>query len=1007
MGYPPQPSRGGPSITSGTGRQSVITESRNDDRYSRPDSSGSHHSPRMGQPEAYMGLTQGSQEHRRSPAVHPDYRQQQYERDMREKEAKEREYQAIHDAKAKFEQGIQEARMKQQQFQMQQQQFQHHHQQQQQQEAENAKVAERMKEECLQKMRNEQSNKGGSKVNHPTDLLKVFASDSQHISKQQDSGSGKNCSMTAAKLIDAIIVHQINQSTEDTSTSDTTSSQSRAMKQDPKVSSQGSMSQNQQGNQMYSQGGQGHMMVGPGYPGQMYPGQQHFQKEQGYKGESKSPPVQMGKKRWMHTQPPAQGAPGSFSPVGSTKSEPDSKPPSRPPSSGGGSVHSQSPVQDPKQMTFGDHINSIILQDYTGKKGSGGPPAGTKSFLSQINGSTTQTSAPHQKGAYSTPSTTASMPSEMSHSWTSPGQPGPGQTDGQNKASSAALLGHKKFKWRQTNEQASSSGGAGQYDPSVSQSDASSRGGEGPDWTRQMRPDQSHSPNSTAMGGPGSGQPGSPQGHADSSSGSQLGPGDKGMGKKSLQDSEVSTMEYVKNKIAQCLQEDNSNDVRKQSQHGGQAAMETQSIRQSPHSQMMPHSATKQRTQSPVSSHLSKENLHKHGRPESRQSAPVSTSADPLMGPGGRDLASVSPSSSSLPSPDQHQDDESSRGATYRGQAQSPVSSVGDSRDQVHSSQHPHRKGRVFTRPRSRMDQEEQDPRKGVSTSQREPMKSSQRVSPSASVMEGSRMPSSSDKKGPRSEYDFPDSPDEKSLGKSLSSYMALSSSTRSPRRGMVDSSENRGSSGTESGRDGEGNVESSEDVSHSEAKVSDSSKDNEAQSFERYTADHTGEAGKVSEQGRKSDENLVTSRLGVGSSRKHSSEADEGSNISHTSADSTDRLMVDETSNIDSSSGAEVTSLSQVASGSRRSSKSSRESDNSPHCTMEYGSSSDHVSHSRQGHRSRSPRSYPQSSTELSSNMGYPRRGGDVEPGSDGRDQEPQPLLSSQYETLSDDEQA
>jgi hypothetical protein len=47
---------------------------------------------------------------------------------------------------------------------------------------------------------------------------------------------------------------------------------------------------------------------------------------------------------------------------------------------------------------------------------------------------------------------------------------------------------------------------------------------------------------------------------------------------------------------------------------------------------------------------------------------------------------------------------------------------------------------------------------------------------------------SSSEKKGPRSEYDFPDSPDdERPIVKG--SYKVLSGSTRSPRRGVVDSS--------------------------------------------------------------------------------------------------------------------------------------------------------------------------------------------------------------------------
>lgn len=355
--------------------------------------------------------------------------------------------------------------------------------------------------------------------------------------------------------------------------------------------------------------------------------------------------------------------------------------------------------------------------------------------------------------------------------------------------------------------------------------------------------------------------------------------------------------------------------------------------------------------------------------------------------------------------------EEDPRGGNYQklsSQAQSPVSSAGDNRDQVHSSQHPHRKGRMFSRPRSRMEQEEPD-RKPAVAPPRENMKQLQRASPSASVQEGGRAVASSDKKGPKSEYDFPDSPDDDARGKP-SSYMALSSSTRSPRRGIVDSSENRVQGGGDGGREGE--VESSESAGANDAKVSEggSGKDNEAQGFERFGSEQMVESSKLMEHGRKMDDSQVSSRHGPGSSlRKQSTEADDGSNISHTSADSTDRLMVDESASIDSSAVGEVTS----AGGSRRSSKSSRDSDNSPHPSTDFSSSVEHSTHSRQGHRSRSPRSYPQSSSDLGSNVPagssvqYSRRGPDGESVGESREQEPQLLLSSQYETLSDDEQS
>lgn len=305
----------------------------------------------------------------------------------------------------------------------------------------------------------------------------------------------------------------------------------------------------------------------------------------------------------------------------------------------------------------------------------------------------------------------------------------------------------------------------------------------------------------------------------------------------------------------------------------------------------------------------------------------------------------------------------------------------------------------MFSRPRSRAEQEEAMA-KGPNAGPRESLKPSPRASPSAAMHESGRTPQPSDKKGPRSAYDFPDSPDDEALGKPPSSYMALSSTTRSPRRGVVDSSENRSQSGGDSAREDD-TVESSGDVGYYESKVSDSgsSKDNEAQGFERYSSEQREQTAESS---------FIAGDQGRGNAlQKQSLEADEGSNISQTSADSTDKLMIEETASVDSSS-AEVTSISHKATGSRRSSKSSRESDTSPHPGSEYTGMTEHVSHSRQGHRSRSPRSYPHSSSDLPTSMasnistGFGRRMPDSE---SQHEQEPQPLLQSQYETLSDED--
>ncbi|XP_053376289.1 nuclear receptor corepressor 1-like isoform X2 [Mercenaria mercenaria] len=1054
--YQGQGPPGRPSITQGTGRQSVITDSRNEDRYRNiPDSSGAHHSPRVGPGESYLQMPSQTGDHRRSPSMHPDYTRQQYERERerQEKEMKDREQQmAVRAVREQYQQGVhryEEQRLKA--------------------EAE-AKMNERAREEYLSKMRaNEDPNKRSPKLSQPTDILKAFVPDSQQgqraAGKQSgDTAGGKgNRSMTAACLIDAIIVHQINQSTEETPTSTTSVSQAGskpgAVKQEVKsVVSQSSapaphlfrqtpQPQSYPGQGQPAQGhigqGQGYMSQGqPPMAGQQYQGQppvagQQYMGQQ-YQGqkvqhESKSPPAQMaGKKRWMQSPVPTPGSAGSsYSPGASTKSDPDSKPDSRPSSrgSGGGSSRPQDSAlrqavlgsSDMRNMTLtlGDHINDIIHKDYEKNNQSAPLMIGGKSFLSQINGSIQADASSSKTVATSRPgnvsSTSVSMESTTTWSTASSSS---SSTSLDSQKSQASFPGPKKFKWRQASEQASSTGQQVESGGGVSQSSTDEPGSrpQEVDWTRQMRPDQSHSPTG--------GQPTSPPGQADSSSSSAEVKSAlrKGMG---IQDSEVSPLEYVQNKIAQCLHDESNDGKQGPSNPQGQSATDIQQAMsgRGSHSQMMPqptHSSTKSRTQSPVSSQMAvgKENSHKHARPEPRQGGPVVSTSVEMHGgvPRQQDISSVSPSSSSLPSPDQHsQDEDPLRGGNYQksgSQAQSPVSSAGDNRDQVHSSQHPHRKGRMFTRPRSRMEQEEPEKKPGAAPP-RETLKQSQRASPSASVQEGGRVMAPYDKKGPKSEYDFPDSPDDEGRGKpTLSSYMALSSSTRSPRRGIVDSSENRVQPGGDSNREGEVNVESSEDISTVDSKVSDSGpgKDNEAQEFERFGADQIVDSSKLQDHGRKGDEGHVSSRVGAGSShRKQSLEADDGSNISHTSADSTDRLMVDESANIDSSATGEVSS----AGGSRRSSKSSRDSDNSPHPSTDFSGSAEHSSHGRQGHRSRSPRSYPQSSSDLGSSaqagssVQYSRRGPDGESGTESREQEPQPLLSSQYETLSDDEQS
>lgn len=266
----------------------------------------------------------------------------------------------------------------------------------------------------------------------------------------------------------------------------------------------------------------------------------------------------------------------------------------------------------------------------------------------------------------------------------------------------------------------------------------------------------------------------------------------------------------------------------------------------------------------------------------------------------------------------------------------------------------------------------------------------------------------SSDKKGPRSEYDFPDSPDdERPLVKG--GYKGLSGSTRSPRRGVVDSSENSRGPHADQSRSSEGQIQSSSDVHMDRSEVG-SSHISADQSFHRRSAKHEG------------------------------METEENSNISHPSIDSTDRMVVEESQNIDSSSN-----ISSPRPDRPKSARSSRDSDNSPRSSSDVHDMGDRVSQSKTPDsgmhpmsygRSRSPRGAPESSSQFSvpdqssrphsssdgsnqpvvsssSQMSMQYGGGNQQVVSSmGHDsernfwnQERAPLLLPKYETLSDDD--
>ncbi|XP_069134588.1 filaggrin-like [Argopecten irradians] len=260
--------------------------------------------------------------------------------------------------------------------------------------------------------------------------------------------------------------------------------------------------------------------------------------------------------------------------------------------------------------------------------------------------------------------------------------------------------------------------------------------------------------------------------------------------------------------------------------------------------------------------------------------------------------------------------------------------------DKMSSMHHPHhRKRGMFSR--SRVVRDEAGGKFTVTASGRDHTKSS----PTSDLQRPSQ-----EKKGPRSEYDFPDSPDDDQLvTKKPSSYMALSGSTRSPRRGVVDSSDGRSSSqgSSESGRGSDSHVQSS----------SDSRPGEDTGSHDTYRAGMESNFGRT-EQG--PGEAKMSRR-----SSKHDSEGDESSNISHLSVDSThtDRMVIDEVSGVDSSSVGDVTSVSSMPPERPRSSRSSRDSDNSPRSTTENLEAGEFVS------------SQARSQDNMAGSMGFPHR--------------------------------
>ena len=133
------------------------------------------------------------------------------------------------------------------------------------------------KKQIYERQREIDQNKQSPKLNNATDLLKAFAPDTSQKRMPESTGKGGKNLTTAANLIDAIIVHQINQTTEETAPSESqpVSAQSRPDGNQPDqqrpLLSQAMSSQQQPGQ------GQGQQVQG--YQGQ--PGQGQLQAQQG------------------------------------------------------------------------------------------------------------------------------------------------------------------------------------------------------------------------------------------------------------------------------------------------------------------------------------------------------------------------------------------------------------------------------------------------------------------------------------------------------------------------------------------------------------------------------------------------------------------------------------------------------------------------------------------------------------------------------------------------------
>ncbi|XP_071179529.1 nuclear receptor corepressor 1-like isoform X3 [Mytilus edulis] len=830
-----------------------------------------------------------------------------------------------------------------------------------------------------------------NQIKEATDILKVFRQDAS-----PPSASGpmsRHQGLTAANLIDAIIVHQINQVDENSNSGRDTSSRATTDTERKKVETPPSI-----------------------------PTSTHMEQS----GLQKSPLQVHGKKKWI------QEHPQSMTPTPQRQTQPKPIPSSAEPQkhgtpssgagAGGGAAGTAGtgpfePVTRPisSAKTLGEHINSIILMDYN----TDHPTPPKDSVLSRINGSTNLPVTPPNVHV----DTTSHIPSAL--------QASSQMADSSESPRPRSFTTPHQMRWKKGHipqEGEHSSDGMPQKDLDVD----------------RKRPDQSHSPRvpldtsagsvesnseaqSTKISPPRSPRSRASSMHVTSSVAAshqhisnllakpkqeeRSNVGSPHSSECSNVSSDISTLDYVKNKIAEVLSEDNTQDKSPKSNLQQQQPSLMPGQQQRPPSANMPMHQRNQPGQKlpaphglQVHPHMSTSRSHSPMAAQPIQQQPESSQYRQ------REMVQSHPTSTSQPSESYHQEGE------FRQQVGSSSFNEGVESSTNPASYHTGKK-RFLGRSRARPEQEETMGKTQNVSVPREHQKVTQ------STVSEIQKASSSEKKGPRSEYDFPDSPDDdrpivKGGYKGLSGS-TRSPSTRSPRRGVVDSSENSRGSHSEQARSNESQIQSSSDVTMT-ADRSDS---------------HVG-SSHIS-----ADQSSMDGRFSRKSSKHEGMEVEESSNISHPSVDSThsDRMVIEESGTIDSSSN-----ISSPRPDRPKSSRSSRDSDNSPRSSSDIHDNVDRVSQSRTPDsgilpmsygRSRSPRGAPESSHFSAPDQGSrPHSSSDVtsnnQPVSSSQmsmsygtgnqvvssmshesersywTQEQAPLLLAKYETLSDDDE-